>query len=315
MNTVALELVPPELAEGTERALEEGCSAAELCRLHGLVEHVGHVMIPGIIPEDADRPVPITPRMDVLDFWKTIRSSLGAVSGLCTQVTVFHDEQRLDDRVHRLRDAGMDGITFVGKPHGLPATDAPGVTPQEALARYRESIPHRGVVLIPTRRGELGRFDAKCERGANFALTQLLYSDRIVGFLREFAVRTDQRPEILLSFGFVPGMEQRVRLIDWLLHDDGNDLVVREQEFVAGIADGSFRQRRDALVDVYRRVLDGVHDLGFPLSVHLEAPYGVSAAACETFAAMLDYWSPRTEGTGMRPSSGTRPHAPTEEIP
>ena len=46
------------------------------------------------------------------------------------------------------------------------------------------------------------------------------------------------------------------------------------------------------MVDLYKRVIDGVADLGFPLSIHFEATYGVSAPAFETFAEMLDYWSP-----------------------
>ncbi|MCL2533222.1 MAG: mycobacterial-type methylenetetrahydrofolate reductase [Nocardiaceae bacterium] len=292
MRTVALELVPPELDAGAARAVDETHAAVELCRHHGLADHVRHVMIPGIIAEDSDRPVALTPRMDVLDFWEAIRPSIGSMAGLCAQVTVFHDADQLTERVRRLRASGMDGITFVGKPHGLPTGDAPGITPQEAVALFRDVIPHRGIVLIPTRRGELDRFDTKCGYGATFALTQLLYSDGIVDFLRKFAERSELRPEILLSFGFVPGIEQRVHLIDWLIHDNGNDHVRQEQEFVARLAAGSFTQRRDALVDLYRRVLDGVHDLGFPLSVHLEAPYGVSDAACETFAAMLEYWAP-----------------------
>lgn len=292
LETVVLELVPPELAAGRERAVQETGTAAELCRCHGLTERVRHVLMPGLIAEDSGRPVPMTPRMDVLDFWAVVRPSFGAVSGLCTQVTVFHDARRLDERVGRLCAAGMGGVVFVGKPHGLPGDAVPGVTPHEAVARFRDVVPRRGVVLIPTRRGELDRFDAKCARGATFALTQLLYSDRIVGFLRDFAARSAHRPEILLSFGFVPAIEQRVGLIDWLIHDRGNEFVRREQEFVAAIADADVRLRRDALVDLYRRVLDGIHDLGFPLSVHLEAPYGVSGAACETFAAMLDHWSP-----------------------
>ena len=47
------------------------------------------------------------------------------------------------------------------------------------------------------------------------------------------------------------------------------------------------------MVDLYKRVIDGVADLGFPLSIHFEATYGVSGAAFETFAEMLAYWSPR----------------------
>jgi hypothetical protein len=39
-------------------------------------------------------------------------------------------------------------------------------------------------------------------------------------------------------------------------------------------------------------VIDGVVDLGYPLSIHFEATYGVSAGAFETFAEMLAYWTP-----------------------
>ena len=46
------------------------------------------------------------------------------------------------------------------------------------------------------------------------------------------------------------------------------------------------------MIDLYKRVIDGVADLGFPLSIHLEATYGVSVPAFETFAEMLDYWAP-----------------------
>ena len=46
------------------------------------------------------------------------------------------------------------------------------------------------------------------------------------------------------------------------------------------------------MVDLYKRVIDGVGDLGFPLSIHFEATYGVNSAAFDTFAEMLAYWSP-----------------------
>lgn len=293
LNTVALELAPPEQTTSAADVAGSARTIADRCRGHGLLDRLGHVMIPGIVPEDSERPVPLTPRMDVLDFWQGLRPAIGSLPGLCTQVTVFETESDLAAKVRRLSDAGMDGVIFVGKPHGLPADDAPGLTPQEALSRFRSEIAHRGVVLIPTRRGELDRLDAKCAHGATFALTQLLYSDRIVEFLRTFATRSEHRPEILLSFGFVPGAEARVGLIDWLLHDHGNDDVSREQQFVARLAASSPRHRQVILVDLYRRVLDGAGDLGFPISVHLESPYGLSDSACETFTAMLDHWSPR----------------------
>ena len=123
-------------------------------------------------------------------------------------------------------------------------------------------------------------------------MTQLLYSDAIVGFLTEFAKTTDHRPEILLSFGFVPKVESRVGLINWLIQDPGNAAVADEQEFVKRLASSEPAQKRQLMLDLYKRVIDGVAELGFPLSIHLEATYGLSAPAFQTFAEMSAYWSP-----------------------
>jgi hypothetical protein len=43
---------------------------------------------------------------------------------------------------------------------------------------------------------------------------------------------------------------------------------------------------------LYKRVIDGVGELGFPLSLHFEAVYSINNAAFETFAAMLEHWAP-----------------------
>lgn len=123
-------------------------------------------------------------------------------------------------------------------------------------------------------------------------MTQLLYSDAIVGFLRDFAQVSEHRPEVLLSFGFVPKMEDRVGLIDWLIQDPGNEAVAAEQDFVRMLAAGEPGVKRRKLLDLYKRVIDGVGELGYPLSLHFEAPYGVSQPAFDTFAEMLAYWSP-----------------------
>ena len=81
-------------------------------------------------------------------------------------------------------------------------------------------------------------------------------------------------------------------MINWLIQDPGNAAVADEQEFVKQLAAAEPAQKRKLMVDLYKRVIDGVADLGFPLSIHLEATYGVSTPAFETFAEMLDYWSP-----------------------
>jgi hypothetical protein len=296
LNTIALELVPPNVDEGRERALQDARKVLKYSAQTGLDGRIRHVMIPGIIAEDDDRPVPMQPKLDVLDFWSIIKAELpgvgGAVKGLCTQVTAFMDEPALRRRLADLTAAGMEGVVFVGVPRTMNDGEGSGVAPTDALSIYRQLVPNRGVILIPTRDGEQGRLNFKCDQGATYAMTQLLYSDAIVDFLTEFAKNTDHRPEILLSFGFVPKMETRVGLINWLIQDAGNAVVADEQAFVTRLAGSEPAQKRQLMVDLYKRVLDGVADLGFPLSIHLEATYGVSGPAFATFAEMLAYWSP-----------------------
>jgi hypothetical protein len=48
--------------------------------------------------------------------------------------------------------------------------------------------------------------------------------------LKDFAKKTDHRPEILLSFGL--RAEDRTGLINWLIQDPANAAVAAEQEFV-----------------------------------------------------------------------------------
>ncbi len=292
LNTIALELVPPNMNGGRERAFEEAGKVAQYCRDSGLDGRIRHVMIPGIIAEDDDRPVAMQEKLDVLDFWSIIKPELPGVSGLCTQVTAFMDESMLGNRLVDLCGAGMEGVVFVGVPRTMNDGEGSGVAPTDALSIYQDLVPNRGVILIPTREREQGRFTFKCDRGATYGMTQLLYSDAIVGFLADFAESSDHRPEVLLSFGFVPKREAHVGLIDWLIQDPGNAAVADEQAFVKKLAAKEPAEKRQLVVDLYKRVIDGVVELGFPLSIHLEATYGLSGPAFQTFAEMLSYWSP-----------------------
>jgi Mycobacterial methylenetetrahydrofolate reductase len=292
LNTVALELVPTNVERGTEQAVEDARKVVQLSADFGLDGRIGHLMMPGLIEEEDDRPIEMKPKLDVLDFWSTIKPELPGIRGLCSQVTAFMDEQALRQRLGKLVGAGIDGIVFVGVPRTMADGEGSGVAPTDALSIYRELVDNRGVILIPTRESEQGRFNFKCDQGATFAQTQLLYSDAIVGFLTEFAKRTDHRPEILMSFGFVPKLEERVGFVNWLIQDPGNAAVADEQAFVKTLAAGEPAQKRKLMVDLYKRVIDGVVDLGYPLSIHLEATYGNSAPAFETFAELLGYWSP-----------------------
>lgn len=292
LNTIALELVPPNVDRGLQQAIIDTRQLVQLSAESGVNDRIGHVMIPGMIAEEDDRPVEMKPKLDVLDFWSMIRPELPGVNGLCSQVTVFMDEQSLSRRLADLVAAGIEGIVFVGVPRTMQDGEGPGVAPTDALSISRQLVGNRGAILIPTREGEQGRFNYKCDQGATFAQTQLLYSDAIVGFLTEFAQNTDHRPEILLSFGFVAAIENRVGFINWLIRDPGNAAVADEQTFVKTLSNSEPAQRRKLMVELYKRVVDGVADLGYPLSIHLEATYGASTAAFETFAHMLDYWSP-----------------------
>jgi hypothetical protein len=292
LNTIALELVPPNVEDGRERALEDARKVVRYSAEFGLEGRIRHVMIPGMIAEDDDRPVAMKSKLDVLDFWSIIKPELPGIRGLCTQVTAFMDEPSLRHRLTDLCDAGMEGVVFVGVPRTMNDGEGSGVAPTDALSIYRELVTNRGAIVIPTREGEQGRLNFKCDRGATYGMTQLLYSDAIVDFLTEFANNTDHRPEILLSFGFVPKVESRIGLINWLIQDPGNPAVVDEQAFVDRLAGSEPAEKRRLMVDLYKRVIDGVAELGFPLSIHFEATYGVSGPAFQTLAEMLAYWSP-----------------------
>lgn len=292
LNTVALELVPPNLERGPQYPIDEAHKVLGLADEAGIEGRIRHVMIPGMIDEDDDRPIEMKPRIDVLDYWRILQPELPGLRGLCTQVTSFLDEEALRTRLTDLSGAGFDGISFVGVPRTMKDGEGEGVAPIDALSIYADLVPNRGAILIPTRQGEQGRFNFKCDRGATYGMTQLLYSDTIVSFLTELAATTDHRPEILLSFGFVPKIESKVGLINWLIQDPGNEAVAAEQEFVGRLAELEPTEKRKLMVDLYKRVIDGVADLGFPLSLHFEAAYGVSRPAFDTLAEMLAYWSP-----------------------
>lgn len=293
MSRIALEFVPPNTVDGKEKAVEEAQKVSELSKMFGMEGMIDHLMIPGMIAEDDDRPVEMKPKMDPLDVWKAASPVLPDTKGMCTQVTAFLDEENLKHRFDNLLSAGIESIIFVGVPRTMADGEGSGVAPTDALAQFQNQVDNRGVILIPTREGEDGRFNFKCDQGATFALCQLLYSNSIVKFLKEFAKNHPHRPEILLSFGFVPKAEQKVGLINWLIQDHGNAKVKKEQEFVRSLTELKLKEKQQKLMDLYKSVIDEVLELEFPVSLHLEAPYGFTKPAFETFAMMLDYWAPK----------------------
>ncbi len=293
MARIALEFVPPDLSHGEAKAVEEAQKVKQHSEEAGMADAIDHLMIPGMIEEEEDRPVAMKPKMDPLDVWKAASPELPGTRGMCTQVTAFMDEAQLKQRFTDLTSAGINGVIFVGVPRTMADGEGTGIPPTDALANFQNQVSDRGVILIPTRESEDGRFNFKCEQGATFGLSQLLYSDAMVDFLKDFGKNHSHRPEILLSFGFVPKAEQNVGLINWLIQDPGNDTVAKEQEFVAKLSQMSLKNKQQELLDLYKRVIDGVGELDYPMSIHFEAPYGFTKPAFDTFSMMLDYWSPK----------------------
>lgn len=252
MSTVALEFVPPDLENGHQLAQEEAGKITELFRETGLEGRVNSLLVPGMIAEDPDRPVALRPKMDPLDLWKAVKPQLGNMTCMVTQVTAFHKEAALTERFAALRSAGIDHVVMVGVPRTMADGEGDGVPPTDALDRFREQVPNRGVICIPTRDQEHGRFNFKCERGATFSLSQLLFSTAMVDFLKAFAEKTPHRPHMFLSFGYVPQAETRVGLTKWLIKDDGNPLVDQEIAFVNELAGMELKPRRAALLELYK---------------------------------------------------------------
>jgi hypothetical protein len=294
MARIALEFVPPNIEEGPEGVIEDVRKVQERSKEFGIDGLINHLMIPGMIEEDGDRPVPMREKIDPLEVWKTAAPELPDMTGMCTQVTAFHNEIQLKKRFRDLQNAGMEHVIFVGVPRTMQDGEGSGVPPTDALANFQAEVSSRGVILIPTREGEDGRFNFKCEQGATFALSQLLFSDSMVHFLRDFSKNHSHRPEILLSFGFVPKAEKNAGLINWLIQDNGNKTVQEEQRYVAKLTELSLKEKQKKLLNLYKSVIDGLSELDFPMSIHLEAPYGFSKPAFETFAMMLDYWKPNS---------------------
>jgi hypothetical protein len=289
MATTALEFVPPALEDGMRKAEEEAAKAQELLRSTGLASSVNSVLFPGMIAEESDRPVPLSARMDPIDTKHAIQGTL-PLAPIVTQVTAFSDQDELNERLKRLSAAGIHRVVFVGVPRTLAEGQGPGLAPTDALGAFRDTVPSRGVVFIPTRESEKPRFEAKVRAGADFGLSQLLYSDHVVDVLQSLEIDEPQ-PEILLSFGYVPKAEERVGLIRWLIRDE-TEAAKRELEAVSRIAPMPFAQKKAAMVDLYKRITDGARKTGFPIGLHFETPYGFSKPAFETFAAMLDEWNP-----------------------
>jgi 5,10-methylenetetrahydrofolate reductase len=293
--TISIELVPATKTGGKETTLNEGRSVREKLDKAGILHDINTVMIPQVIPEDEYRPVELEEKLDPIDTKRYLSESL-PVDYIPTQVTVYTPMEQLRQRAELLRNEGIQRVIFVGAPR-VENERMVGPTPPEAISGLQDIIPSCGVILIPTRDSEVDRFSAKVDAGASFGNTQLLFSDYVTTFLGDLAQKTDKRPEIVLTFGYVPKAEAKVGLFEWMIWDD-QPIVRDEIEFVQNIAEEPFKEKKSKLVDLYKQVIDGVHKYDFPIGIQFSIPYGISGPAFETFSEMLEVWSPQRQPVG-----------------
>lgn len=299
MPTIALELVPATREDGQSQSLNEARTVREKLTNAGILDDINTILIPQVIPEDEFRPVELQEKLDPVDSKRFLSQEL-PVDYIVTQVTVYTPMEQLRQRAQMLREEDINRVVFVGAPR-VENERMVGPAPTDAISGLQDIIPSSGVILIPTRESEVDRFSAKLDAGANFAVTQLLFSDYIGQFLEDLAAKTDHRPEIMLAFGYIPKAETKVGLYQWMIWDN-QPIVHQEMEWVAELAPLPFNEKKAKLVDHYKRVIERVHQQDFPIGIQFSVPYGVSGPAFETFQEMLEVWSPGREPVG----AGTR---------
>ncbi len=293
MPTIALEFVPTRKEGGFTAAVEEAGRVKALVEEYGLVDRINTLLVPEMIPEGGLRPVPLHERIDSLETTQALAQEF-PTSLIVTQMTELVSLDLIKERVNKFKKRGVERVLFVGTPQSPGKRHPAGPSPAEAISAFQSTIPSRGVILIPTRLDEEERFRGKLASGANFALTQMIYTDEVVRFLRVLS-KHPHRPEVILSFGYVPRLELKTGLIKWLI-TNGNTAALEDSRQVEKLSSLSFKEKKAYFVELCKRVADGAQPLGFPLGVQFACPYGVSRPALETFCAILDAPSSTTEG-------------------
>lgn len=291
MPTISLATPPPPQKLGLEGGREQARDLRERLAGARLGEALGSLFLPMIIDEDSFRPGEFVEHEDPLDYQAALAHELPALDAIVAQVTPFTPVSELEQRVARAREQCIERMVFVGVPREYAASEVVGLYPDQALNHFRGQLAGRGVITIPSRDDERDRLGAKARSGANFAVTQLLYGDAIIDVARGLAREFEQPPELILSFGYVPGIEAKKGLIQWLIQDPNS---AEEMQWVKETAARSHGERQERLLDLYRRITDRVRELGLKPGVNFEAPYGVSRGAVETFERMLEHYDPRT---------------------
>lgn len=290
MPTLSLAIAPPPrnmCQPGGSDHVERISQRLAGTRLRSAIDRA---FIPMIIDEDSFRPGKFIAHEDPLDFHAVLTRTFPELNAMVAQVTPFTPTADLERRVYRALAQGVDRMIFVGVPREYQESEVVGLYPAQALSHFAQWLPGRGVICIQSRPYEHDRLLAKINAGANFVVTQLIYGPAIVDLLASLSADWEAPPEIDLSFGYVPAMEAQQGLIRWLIQDPN---AATEMDWVTATARCGRAERQTRLVELYRDVVGRVRELGIEPGINLEAPYGLSAAAIETFEAMLDVYDPR----------------------
>lgn len=131
------------------------------------------------------------------------------VGGLCTQVTSFSDEPTLRARLGDLLGAGIEGIAFVGVPRTMSDEEGRRTADRCAVSLSGPGRQPRGADPDSRRRGRRVRVQMRPGHLPDATLEAIIRVPRT----------SPQQPPAgdLLSFGFVPKLESRVGLVNWLI--------------------------------------------------------------------------------------------------
>jgi len=290
MATICLATAPPPTHLGTPCGVNQAENLHERLKGSALADALDSLFVPMIIDEDSFRPDDFVEHEDPLDFHTALAEVFPDLDVIVAQVTPFTPVSDLERRVRRARQQGIRRMVFVGVPREYEEDEVVGLYPDQALTYFRDLMAGRGVISIPVRPHEHDRLTAKVASGANFVITQMLYSTAVVELVGSLQDLSEHMPQIILSFGHVPALEADHGLIQWLIQDPR---ARAEMEWVKATARCSGEERRRRLLEVFRRVVDGVRELGINPGLNFEAPYGLSHGAIETFEAMLEIHDPR----------------------
>ncbi len=229
MRKQLLEMVPPPLSQGPKglsRSLTYIDQVRELVALQA-------VNIPEIHQEpsrnsNGSRQSDFVPRMAPREFAAHIREHCG-LDSVVNHVVVH---QPIDALARWLDEShsqyGVSQFVLVGGASSRIDYPGPSVREANALARklFADSVVSIGNICIPHRKGEEKQLQKKCESGADFFTTQIIYELDELRALQRAALAAGLNTtgkDIYISFCLVRSV-RNIRFLNWLGVDISEEL-------------------------------------------------------------------------------------------